>query len=103
MKSRELEEHISRLEDLLKDFQEAKTKGKNTNENEERAQAIAEIEGITRRLEEYMQSNDELLSVISGSNVDPSTEIEWNNIVRPAHFEEDLKGVIDRLKKERTE
>lgn len=98
MKKQEIEEAISRLEDLLEDFQIAKAKGKETNSNEVRAQSIKDIEEVTKRLETYMRHNEELLELISGEHITLAGEIEWNDIVRPSHFEEDLEAEIAKLK-----
>lgn len=99
MKKQEIKEAISRLEDLLKDFREAKAKGKETNSNEVRARSITDIEEITQRLEAYMRHNEELLQLINGKEITLTREIEWNDVVRPSHFEEDLETEIAKLKK----
>lgn len=100
MEKKKLESGIARLEDILKDFREAKTMGKETNSNKERAQSISEIEDITRQLETYIRNNDELLEQITGSKIELTGNIDWNDIVRPEHFEEDLEGEIIKLKKQ---
>lgn len=99
MKKIELEQAVAKMENLLREFREAKTRGKETNSNEERVQSISDIKEITQRLETYIRSNDELLEEISGIKVDRPGEIDWDDIVRPKHFEEDLAGEIDKLKK----
>ena len=99
MKKQKFEQSISDLENILRDFKEAKARGKATNSNEERVQSISDIEGITQRLETYIRNNDELLEEITGSKIELARDVEWNDVVRPAHFEEDLSGEIDKLKK----
>lgn len=98
MEKKKLEQSISWLEDLLRDFKAAKKRGKETNSNEERAQSISDIEGITQRLETYIRNNDELLEEITGTKIELARDIEWNDVVRPAHFEEDLDSEINKLK-----
>lgn len=100
MEKQDLKEAISWLEDLLKDFQKAKAMGKKTNDNKERAQSIADIEEITERLETYIRNNEELLEQITGTKIEVAREVDWSDIVRPSHFEEDLQGEINKLKKQ---
>lgn len=99
MEKRRLENGIKYLEKLLSDFREAKARGKETNSNEERAKSISDIEEITQKLETYMRNNKELLEQIAGSEIEVAQEIEWNDVVRPAHFEEDIEKEINKLKK----
>lgn len=99
MNHKEKEAHISWLENLLRDFREATEKGKKTNSNEERAKSISEIEEITRRLETYIRNNEDLLEIITGSRIELAREVDWNDVVRPAHFEEDLQESISTLRK----
>ena len=98
MKKKDLEKSVSNLTNILEDFREAKARGKATNSNEERAQSISDIKEITRRLETYVQNNPELLEQITGTKIEIARNIEWNDVVRPAHFEEDLSTEIDKLK-----
>lgn len=100
MTTKRLEGSIAWLENLLREFEEAKRKGKETNSNEVRAKSISEIEQITRRLEDYIRNNEDLMELITGKKIAVATEIDWDDVVRPAHFEEDLRGMINRLKKE---
>ena len=98
MKKNELEQAISILEDILEDFRQAKVRGKSTNTNEERARSISDIKEITRRLETYIRNKPELLEEITGTKIELARSIEWNDVVRPSHFEEDLSTEIDKLK-----
>lgn len=98
MKEKVLVEHVAILENMLKEFKEAKEKGKQTNENDVRARSIEKIEDITERLEQYIRNNEDLLQQISGREIDISTKVNWNDIVRPQHFEEDLEEEIKKLK-----
>lgn len=100
MEKKDIKEAVAWLEDLLKDFQKAKTIGKKTNDNAERAQSIADIEEIIERLETYIRNNEELLEQITGTKIEVAREVDWNDVVRPAHFEEDLQGEITKLKKQ---
>lgn len=100
MTNRKLEDSIAWLENLLREFQEATKKGKETNSNEVRAKSISDIEEITRRLEGYIRNNNDLLELITGKELDVATKIDWDDVVRPTHFEEDLRGIIKQLKKE---
>lgn len=100
MDTKEKEGHISWLENLLKDFRQAKKRGKETNDNQVRAQSISDIEEITRRLESYIRNNEELLEVITGTEIDLARNIDWNDVVRPDHFEEDLQEAIKTLRKQ---
>ena len=99
MKKEDRQGAISWMENLLGDFREAKERGKETNSNEERVQSISDTEEITQRLETYIRNNEELLEEISGARVDRADEIDWDDIVRPKHFEEDLVAEINKLKK----
>lgn len=99
MKNTDLKQAIEYLEDLLTDFKEAKAKGKETNSNKERAESIAEIEEITQRLETYIRNNEDLLEEITGTEIELARNVAWNDVVRPAHFEEDLEKEINNLKK----
>lgn len=99
MKTKEIENHINWLENLLKEFQKVKKKGKETNSNEERAQSINDIEEITRKLEVYIRNNEDLLELMTGTEIELAREVDWNDVVRPAHFEEDLEEEIKKLKK----
>ena len=99
MKNKEKETHILWLESLLQNFRATTTKGKATNSNEVRAQSISEIEEITRRLETYIRNNEELLQGITRSKIELAREMDWNDVVRPTHFEEDLQEIISDLKK----
>lgn len=99
MTNKQLEDTIAWLENLLREFREAKREGKETNSNEVRAESISKIEETTRRLESYMRNNNELLERISGKDIDVATKIDWDDVVRPAHFEEDLQEMIKNLKK----
>ena len=99
MDKKKMDQAISWLEDLLHDFQEAKARGKETNSNEVRAKSISDIEEITEKLETYMRNNDEVLEEITGTKIEVARDIEWNDVVRPAHFEDDLKSEIEKLKK----
>lgn len=98
MKREKLDRHIEWLENLLQEFEEAKKQGKETNSNEERVKSIERIEEVTQRLETYIQNNEDLLEVISGSKIEIAREIEWNEVVRPQHFAEDLQEEIKKLK-----
>lgn len=98
MKRQKLDDHILWLENLLKDFQEVKNRGKETNSNDERAKSIADIEKITEKLETYIRNNNELLEILSPSKIEVAREIEWDDIVRPAHFEEDLEEIIETVR-----
>lgn len=100
MKNKELEGHIAWLEGLLQSFKEAKKRGKETNKNEVRAQSISDIEEITERLEVYIRNNESLLKLITGTEIEQAREIDWNDVVRPAHFEEDLQEEIRKLREE---
>lgn len=99
MEKKDLEQSILYLENILEDFREATARGKATNTNEERAQSISDIEEITRRLETYIQNNPELLEQITGTKIELARSIQWSDVVRPAHFEEDLTAEIGKLKK----
>lgn len=99
MDKKEKEAHISWLENLLEDFREARKRGKDTNSNKERAQSISDIEEITGRLETYMRNNEDLLEHITGTDIELARNIDWNDVVRPTHFEEDLQEAINTLKK----
>lgn len=94
-----VEQSIRDLENMLRDFKRAKAEGKTTNSNEVRAKSILEIEEITQKLESYIQSKPELLEQITGTKIDLARKVEWNEVVRPAHFEEDLAAEIEKLKK----
>lgn len=72
--------------------------GKETNSNKERARSISEIEEIVKKLEDYMRSNEELLQQITGRDIELAREVDWNDVVRPSHFEEDLEAEISKLK-----
>lgn len=98
MKKEQLQQAIIQMEEFLRNFKEAKEKGQETNSNHERAQSISEIEEITGKLETFFQNNKELLKLIAGKDVNLSREIKWSDIVRPAHFEEDLQAEINKLK-----
>ncbi|GHA27700.1 hypothetical protein GCM10007103_06410 [Salinimicrobium marinum] len=98
MKNKEKEIHVSWLKNLLQNFQETTKKGKETNSNEERARAISEIEEITGKLETYIRNNEDLLEVITGSSIELAREVNWNDVVRPTHFEEDLQEMLSTLK-----
>ena len=98
MKKKEIEQAVTWLEKLLLDFREAKTRGKETNSNEERVESINDIEKITRKLETYLHNHPPLLEEISGTKVDRIEDVDWDDIVRPKHFEEDLVLEINKLK-----
>ena len=100
MKNKELGGHIAWLKGLLQDFKEATKRGKETNKNEVRAQSISDIEEITARLEVYIRNNENLLKLITGTEIEQAREIDWNDVVRPAYFEEDLQEEIRKLKEE---
>ncbi|UJH90980.1 hypothetical protein LZ575_20240 [Antarcticibacterium sp. 1MA-6-2] len=100
MEKKKIENAVNWLEALLKDFQKAKAMGKKTNDNAERAQSITDIEEITEKLETYIRNNEGLLEQLTGTNIEVVGEIDWNDVVRPSHFEEDLQGEIDKLKKQ---
>jgi hypothetical protein len=99
MKKDHKEQSVAWLEDLLADFQDAKSRGKKTNSNEERVRSIAEIKEVTEKLETYVRNDEELLKEITGIEIELAREVEWNDIVRPTHFEEDLRTEIEKLKK----
>lgn len=98
MEKKNLQQYISQLEKLLQEFREAKAMGKETNSNKERARSISEIEEIVKKLEDYMRSNEELLQQITGTDIELARKVEWNDVVRPSHFEEDLEAEINKLK-----
>ncbi|MDT0688790.1 hypothetical protein RM549_03285 [Salegentibacter sp. F188] len=100
MKKNEIEQATVWLENLLDEFKKTRAMGKKTNSNEERAQSIAEIKEITQRLEAYIRNNEKLLEEIAGTEIELARNISWNEVVRPAHFEEDLTKEIDKLKKQ---
>ncbi|WP_029035603.1 hypothetical protein [Salinimicrobium terrae] len=99
MEKTKLNQSINWLENLLEDFKEAKARGKETNSNQVRAESISDIEEITQRLENYIRSNEELLEQITGTEIELARKISWNDVVRPSHFEEDLRKEIINLKK----
>ncbi len=99
MKKKELEQAVDYLEGVLRDFREARARGKATNSNEERAQSISDIEEITQRLETYFKNKPELLEQITGTKIEVAKDIGWNDVVRPDHFEEDLQEEINKFKK----
>ncbi len=43
------------------------------------------------------------MEIIAGTNVEITSGIEWNEIVRPDHFEEDLQEEINKLKEVRNQ
>ena len=99
MEKKKLQQHISHLEKLLQNFREVKARGKETNSNKERARSISEIEELVQNLEDYMRNNEELLQQMTGKEIELAREVDWNDVIRPSNFEEDLKAEISKLKK----
>lgn len=98
MKEEKIKQNITGLETILHQFTEAKKKGKETNSNEERVESIKEIEQSIQQFELYLRNNDGLLELIAGTKKFPGKEIKWDDVVRPEHFEEDLREEIKNLK-----
>lgn len=101
MNNKEKEVHVSWLERLLQNFLAARKRGKETNDNKERARSIAEIQKITSSLEQYIQNDEDLLKQITGSEIELARAVDWDDVVRPTHFEEDLRNIIQKLREEK--
>ena len=98
MTNKEKEVHVSWLENLLQNFLEIRKRGKETNDNKERARSISDIQEVTSRLQDYIRNDEDLLKHITGTQIELARAVDWDDVVRPTHFEEDLRSIIGKLK-----
>ena len=100
MREEELKVHISRLEELLNEFQYADMQYQTGRNKKIRDKAERDRDLVLDRFQFYVEQDFELYKLLTNRSNDYHGAIVWEEFVNPRYFENDLREALERIKRE---